>query len=152
MHAANPFLLGDSISAGSMLLVLLMTMATASLSASFAVFLVRERANKSKHVQTVSGAPPSAFWGSVYLWDLINYALSAAGLPASLHQSWYHKPSSHRPILHYPCHVTSHDASFSGRSASPAAFILVSQPILHVTEQQVVSHTALSWPQGMVHH
>lgn len=34
-----------------MLLVLLMTMATASLSASFAVFLVRERANKSKHVQ-----------------------------------------------------------------------------------------------------
>ena len=34
-----------------MLLVLLMTMATASLSASFAIFLVRERANKSKHVQ-----------------------------------------------------------------------------------------------------
>ena len=62
-----------------MLLVLLMTMATASLSASFAVFLVRERANKSKHVQTVSGAPPSAFWASVYLWDLINYAISAAG-------------------------------------------------------------------------
>lgn len=62
-----------------MLLVLLMTMATASLSASFAVFLVRERANKSKHVQTVSGAPPTAFWASVYLWDLINYAISAAG-------------------------------------------------------------------------
>ena len=39
---------------GSMLLVLLMTMATASLSASFAVFLVRERANKSKHVQVKS--------------------------------------------------------------------------------------------------
>lgn len=36
-----------------MLLVLLMTMATASLSASFAVFLVRERANKSKHVQVL---------------------------------------------------------------------------------------------------
>ena len=68
--------------AGSMLLVLLMTMATASLSASFAVFLVRERANKSKHVQTVSGAPPSAFWASVYLWDLINYTISAAGQPA----------------------------------------------------------------------
>lgn len=65
---------------GSMLLVLLMTMATASLSASFSVFLVRERANKSKHVQTVSGAPPTAFWGSVYLWDLINYAISAAGI------------------------------------------------------------------------
>lgn len=39
------------VCAGSMLLVLLMTMATASLSASFSVFLVRERANKSKHVQ-----------------------------------------------------------------------------------------------------
>lgn len=36
---------------GLMLLVLLMTMAVASLSASFAIFLVRERANKSKHVQ-----------------------------------------------------------------------------------------------------
>ena len=65
-----------------MLLVLLMTMATASLSASFAVFLVRERSNKSKHVQTVSGAPPTAFWASVYLWDLINYAASAAGMPS----------------------------------------------------------------------
>lgn len=67
-----------------MLLVLLMTMATASLSASFAVFLVRERANKSKHVQTVSGAPPTAFWASVYLWDLINYAISAAGQASSI--------------------------------------------------------------------
>lgn len=79
-YATHICLRGDNFAhAGSMLLVLLMTMATASLSASFAVFLVRERANKSKHVQTVSGAPPTAFWASVYLWDLINYAISAAG-------------------------------------------------------------------------
>ena len=83
VHVVDAFSYSDA--AGSMLLVLLMTMATASLSASFAVFLVRERANKSKHVQTVSGAPPSAFWASVYLWDLINYAVSAAGQPTVLH-------------------------------------------------------------------
>lgn len=38
-------------------------------------------------VQTVSGAPPTAFWGSVYLWDLINYAVSAAGNTVCLPKS-----------------------------------------------------------------
>ncbi len=46
-------------------------------------------------VQTVSGAPPTAFWGSVYLWDLINYAVSAAGNTVSLQN----KPL---PALHCP--------------------------------------------------
>ena len=52
------------VCAGSMLLVLLMTMATASLSASFSVFLVRERANKSKHVQVhlASLSPSVQHW------------------------------------------------------------------------------------------
>lgn len=48
-----------------MLLVLLMTMATASLSASFAIFLVRERANKSKHVQVGQ----TFAWLHADLWD-----------------------------------------------------------------------------------
>jgi len=49
-------------------------------------------------VQTVSGAPPSAFWGSVYLWDLINYAVSAAGNTVCLQN----KPLQvlHCPDLH----------------------------------------------------
>lgn len=133
-----------------MLLVLLMTMATAALSASFAVFLVRERANKSKHVQTVSGAPPSAFWGSVYLWDLINYAISAAGVPASLHQSWCHKPSSHILILHYLCHVTRHGASLSCRSAGLTASVVVPSACHSAASHSLLN--ALSWPHAMLHH
>lgn len=42
-------------------------------------------------MQTVSGAPPTAFWASVYIWDLINYAISAAGNPIRqfhLYQDW----------------------------------------------------------------
>lgn len=35
-------------------------------------------------VQTVSGAPSTAFWASAYLWDLCNYAISAAGLMLTL--------------------------------------------------------------------
>lgn len=54
--------------AGSMLLVLLMTMATASLSASFSVFLVRERANKSKHVQV---RLPRFVWYSASFFDVL---------------------------------------------------------------------------------
>lgn len=112
-----------------------MTMATASLSASFAVFLVRERANKSKHVQTVSGAPPSAFWGSVYLWDLINYALSAAGVPALLHQSC--SSACQQASL---CHTATTHFIVIGASLHHSAGLPASMHqswyLLHVTAQQ----------------
>lgn len=52
------------VCSGLMLLVLLMTMAVASLSASFAIFLVRERANKSKHVQV---SPPASTQTSAHI-------------------------------------------------------------------------------------
>uniref|UniRef100_A0A7S1VG15 ABC transporter domain-containing protein n=1 Tax=Grammatophora oceanica TaxID=210454 RepID=A0A7S1VG15_9STRA len=38
--------------------------------AAFAVFLVKERVSKSKHLQLVSGVNLSAYWLSSYLWDL----------------------------------------------------------------------------------
>lgn len=38
-------------------------------------------------LQTVSGAPPTAFWASAYLWDLCNYAISAAGVLCTLPSS-----------------------------------------------------------------
>uniref|UniRef100_A0A8C5A8T7 ABC transporter domain-containing protein n=1 Tax=Gadus morhua TaxID=8049 RepID=A0A8C5A8T7_GADMO len=47
----------------------------ASLSSTFALLLVSERAVKSKHVQQVSGVYLSNFWFSALLWDLINFLL-----------------------------------------------------------------------------
>ncbi|BDA45751.1 probable ATP-binding cassette sub-family A member 3 [Coccomyxa sp. Obi] len=66
--------------AGDLLLVLCLTMAASVLSASFAVFLVRERECHSKSVQMVAGAPPSAFWGATYAWDLLNFSIPALGI------------------------------------------------------------------------
>ncbi|KAG2483446.1 hypothetical protein HYH03_017700 [Edaphochlamys debaryana] len=66
--------------AASLMLVLCMVLASAVLSASFVVFVVREQDNNSKHLQLVSGAPPSAYWAANYAWDLTSYALSGAGL------------------------------------------------------------------------
>eukprot|EP00891_Asterochloris_glomerata_P006032 jgi/Astpho2/6032/e_gw1.00084.157.1_t len=60
--------------------LLCMTMMAAVLSASFAVFLVRERENNSKQVQMISGASASAFWLATYVWDLLNFIIPAAGI------------------------------------------------------------------------
>ncbi len=67
--------------AGDLLLVLCLTMATSVLSASFAVFLVRERECHSKGVQMVAGASPSAFWSAAYFWDLLNFSIPTLGEP-----------------------------------------------------------------------
>lgn len=69
--------------AGDLLLVLCLTMASSVLSASFAVFLVRERECHSKGVQMVAGASPSAFWSAAYVWDLLNFSIPALGKPTS---------------------------------------------------------------------
>ena len=34
-----------------------------------------EKANKAKHLQTVAGVQPAAYWLSSYLWDVMNYQL-----------------------------------------------------------------------------
>ena len=70
---------------GDLLLVLCLTMASSVLSASFAVFLVRERECHSKGVQMVAGASPTAFWSAAYVWDLLNFSIPMLGtLTASL--------------------------------------------------------------------
>ena len=68
--------------AGDLLMVLCLTMASAVLSASFVVFLVREAESRSKHVQVVSGAPLTALWAATYAWDLLNFIIPAAGTHA----------------------------------------------------------------------
>ena len=45
------------------------------ISGSFATFVVTERQSKAKHLQTVAGVKPSAYWISTYLWDIANYQI-----------------------------------------------------------------------------
>ncbi|XP_041362406.1 phospholipid-transporting ATPase ABCA3-like [Gigantopelta aegis] len=49
----------------------------AFLASSFAVFLVKERATKAKHIQFVSGVRAVNFWLSTFCWDFINYIIPA---------------------------------------------------------------------------
>ena len=41
--------------------------------ASFLVFLLEERENRSKQLQFVSGVKPYIYWASNFIWDLFNY-------------------------------------------------------------------------------
>jgi ATP-binding cassette subfamily A (ABC1) protein 3 len=42
---------------------------------TFVVFIIKERATKSKHVQFVSGVQIGNFWISTFVWDLFNYLI-----------------------------------------------------------------------------
>lgn len=57
-----------------------MTMGSCVLSAAFVVFLVRERASRSKEVQCVSGAPLWVYWAATLAWDVFNYMVPLAGM------------------------------------------------------------------------
>jgi len=46
--------------------------------ASAAVFVVKERAVKAKHLQLVSGAGPAVYWLASYLWDLTLFTFTAS--------------------------------------------------------------------------
>jgi len=45
------------------------------IAGSFAIFIVTERESKAKHLQTVAGVQPSAYWLSTYFWDIMNYQI-----------------------------------------------------------------------------
>ena len=42
---------------------------------AFATFVVAERQSKAKHLQTVAGVKPPAYWLSTWLWDVANYQI-----------------------------------------------------------------------------
>ena len=48
--------------------------ALAFVPASFVVYLVEDRVNKSKHLQLVSRLNPVVYWVSNYLWDLVRFS------------------------------------------------------------------------------
>ncbi|XP_069561182.1 phospholipid-transporting ATPase ABCA1 [Brachyistius frenatus] len=43
--------------------------------ASFVLFLIQERVNKSKHLQFVSGVNPAVYWLANFAWDMCNYII-----------------------------------------------------------------------------
>ena len=45
------------------------------IAGTFATFIVTERSSKAKHLQTVAGVQPEAYWLSSYMWDIMNYQL-----------------------------------------------------------------------------
>uniref|UniRef100_A0A4X2LSZ3 P-type phospholipid transporter n=1 Tax=Vombatus ursinus TaxID=29139 RepID=A0A4X2LSZ3_VOMUR len=45
--------------------------------ASFVLYLIQERVSKAKHLQFVSGVSPTTYWATNFLWDIVNYAVSA---------------------------------------------------------------------------
>lgn len=45
------------------------------IAGSFATFIVAERESKAKHLQTVAGVQPKAYWLSTYFWDIMNYQI-----------------------------------------------------------------------------
>jgi len=45
------------------------------IAGAFATFVVSEKQSKAKHLQTVAGVKPSAYWVSTYLWDVLNYQI-----------------------------------------------------------------------------
>jgi len=45
------------------------------IAGAFGTFVVSERQSKAKHLQTVAGVKPSAYWISTYMWDVLNYQI-----------------------------------------------------------------------------
>ncbi|CAL9697713.1 unnamed protein product [Knipowitschia caucasica] len=45
--------------------------------ASFVLYLIQERVTQAKHLQFVSGVSPVVYWTANFLWDMLNYSISA---------------------------------------------------------------------------
>ncbi|XP_061877711.1 retinal-specific phospholipid-transporting ATPase ABCA4-like isoform X1 [Entelurus aequoreus] len=45
--------------------------------ASFVLYLIQERVTQAKHLQFVSGVSPLVYWMANFLWDMLNYSVSA---------------------------------------------------------------------------
>jgi ATP-binding cassette, subfamily A (ABC1), member 3 len=59
----------------ALLLFLLVVLSFPIISGTFGAFIVTERESKAKHLQTVAGVEPFAYWLSSFMWDFINYQI-----------------------------------------------------------------------------
>lgn len=56
----------------------------AFVSAFYVLFIIRERASKSKHLQFVSGVKVLIFWSINFLWDFITYTVIVVAVIVAL--------------------------------------------------------------------
>eukprot|EP00560_Eucampia_antarctica_P008117 CAMPEP_0197826650 /NCGR_PEP_ID=MMETSP1437-20131217/3581_1 /TAXON_ID=49252 ORGANISM="Eucampia antarctica, Strain CCMP1452" /NCGR_SAMPLE_ID=MMETSP1437 /ASSEMBLY_ACC=CAM_ASM_001096 /LENGTH=1876 /DNA_ID=CAMNT_0043427175 /DNA_START=276 /DNA_END=5906 /DNA_ORIENTATION=- len=49
------------------------------ITGAYVTFVVTERMTKAKHLQTVAGVKPEAYWISTYMWDMVNYQIPLWG-------------------------------------------------------------------------
>lgn len=54
------------------------------IAGAYASFVVVERESKAKHLQTVAGVEPTAYWLSTFLWDVVNYQIPMWLIVASM--------------------------------------------------------------------
>uniref|UniRef100_A0A8C4JVZ9 ATP binding cassette subfamily A member 4 n=1 Tax=Dromaius novaehollandiae TaxID=8790 RepID=A0A8C4JVZ9_DRONO len=69
--------------------------------ASFVLYLIQERVTKAKHLQFVSGVSPAVYWLTNFMWDIVNYAMSAGmvvGIFAGFNKKAYTSPTN-LPVL-----------------------------------------------------
>jgi ABC-type multidrug transport system fused ATPase/permease subunit len=66
---------GLSEAEDALLLFVLVVLAFPIIAGSFGSFIVIERESKAKHLQTVAGVKPTAYWLSSFIWDVANYQI-----------------------------------------------------------------------------
>ncbi|NWJ07429.1 ABCA4 protein, partial [Crypturellus undulatus] len=69
--------------------------------ASFVLYLIQERVTKAKHLQFVSGVSPAVYWLTNFMWDIVNYAVSAGmvvGIFIGFNKKAYTSPTN-LPVL-----------------------------------------------------
>ncbi|NWX94843.1 ABCA4 protein, partial [Nothoprocta ornata] len=69
--------------------------------AGFVLYLIQERVTKAKHLQFVSGVSPAVYWLTNFLWDMVNYTLSAGmvvGIFVAFDKKAYTSPAN-LPVL-----------------------------------------------------
>lgn len=99
MNQTNNYLSTEYLLQGSDVLISIFTIVAMSfVNASFVLFLVYERSNKSLHLQFLIGLNPFLYWITNFIWDMINYMLPAScviiifkifDVPAYVHGSNY---------------------------------------------------------------
>ncbi|XP_052824141.1 phospholipid-transporting ATPase ABCA3 [Octopus bimaculoides] len=67
----------DSLNNTAFTLSIMILFGISFLSATFSLFVIKERCTKSKHLQYISGVYPFNFWISVYIWDMITFFVTS---------------------------------------------------------------------------
>ncbi|KAM4606531.1 retinal-specific phospholipid-transporting ATPase ABCA4-like [Polymixia lowei] len=70
--------------------------------ASFVLYLIQERVTQAKHLQFVSGVSPLVYWAANFLWDMVNYSISATmvvGIFMYFDKKCYSSPTNIQPLV-----------------------------------------------------